>query len=49
MQVKFHHGEEGGNIFGFGIWMGIIELAELVIILLKEEYNIVEDILSGRV
>jgi hypothetical protein len=35
--VEFHHGGEGGNIFFFGILVGIVALAELVIILVKDE------------
>jgi len=37
VQVEFHHGGEGGNVFVFGLLTGIVALAELFIILVKEE------------
>jgi hypothetical protein len=37
MQVEFHHGGEGGNIFVFGLLRRIVALADLYKILVKEE------------
>lgn len=37
VQVEFYYGGEGGNAFVLGFLRGIVALAELYIILVKEE------------
>jgi len=37
VQVEFHYGREGGNVFVFDLLRGIVAKAELCKILVKEE------------